>query len=773
MREFARKCVVTGMGCVTPLGEDLAQTWRRLVAGEDAQGPVGLFDVSGCRCRQAAVATLPALDWLEPKRARRLSRGARLLLPAAREAMQQARLLGEDGRSRLPWLPVSVSTTAGGMELGETFFRALRAGPAGARAGRGQFIRVARYQAQQQALELQLTLGARGPVTIIANACSSGANSVGHAADLVWSGQAECVLAGGYEPLAELIYIGFDCLQALTTERCRPFDRARSGLMLGEAAAFLVLESEPHARARGATVLCELAGYGHATDLHHLTQPQPAGATLSRVMREALAQAGLAASQIGYLNAHGTATPLNDASECAAFQAVFGEGSPVTRISSTKAAIGHTLGAAGSVETVFCAQALLTGQLPPQINLQQPEPAVAERLVAPGERIASLSAVMNVNLGFGGTNAALVLRRPEKAPTPGATAVSPRQMPLGIAGMGAVSPAGLGVEALLGSEEMSPQTMVSYAGRKCAVCRVDMNDERLKRAQLQPRLRRASPIAVFMLEAARQALAQAGQVDVATLGIVAAFCTGPVVSTRRFYEGGLKNGARFASPNVFPETVYNSATSHVAAVLGASGPSYSVLGDDSAWVNAISIAHTWLATGTVESALVVGAEELDPVLLDAYIAARWMRRGARFVPGEGAGALLLRRAGDDTQAVRVTRWADGFVYRNRSQARSAAAECLSRFEDAAWVFPGAQHNWLGPIEAEVLAERRWRTAPARPYCGEAFAASAAWQTIRALAQARACRQRVLVPVWGLNQQCSALLLEPVEVKSGHARSDGG
>jgi 3-oxoacyl-[acyl-carrier-protein] synthase II len=272
---------------------------------------------------------------------------------------------------------------------------------------------VARYQAHQQILDVQEHFCFRGPVTIIANACASGANAIGHGADLIRAGMADLVLTGGYEPLTELIYVGFDCLQTLSTDKCRPFDTARNGLMLGEASAFLVLESETHARARGVPILCEVAGYGHATDLHHLTQPDPRGCTLVSVMRQALEQSGTDRAAIGYLNAHGTATPLNDSSECAAFAEVFQDRLQSVKISSTKAAIGHTLGAAGAVEALFAIQALRTGELPPNLNLRQPEPAIAENLVKRGDGHPSLRSTMSVNLGFGGSNAALVFTRYE------------------------------------------------------------------------------------------------------------------------------------------------------------------------------------------------------------------------------------------------------------------------------------------------------------------------------------------------------------------------
>jgi 3-oxoacyl-[acyl-carrier-protein] synthase II len=400
---MSRAVVVTGMGAVTPLGADLAASWSALIAGRDAEAPVELFDTSGCRCHRAAFAPLPDLPGLPAKMLRRLPRASRLAIPAVREALAGAGLLDPENRSALPELPFSVSTTAGAMALGENFLRGLRAGQ------RHRLLAgAARYLPHQQVLDIQQALGFSGPSIIVANACASGANAIGHAAEMISSGAADCVLAGGFEALTELVFVGFDCLQATTTEKCRPFDLNRSGLLLGEAAAFVVLESEERARARGARTICRLSGYGYTTDFFHLTQPEPNGAALLEVMRAAARQAGVTPAEIGYINAHGTATVINDPAEAKAYTAFLGDALPAARISSTKAAIGHTLGAAGSIEALFAIGALTRGDLPQQLNLHAPIPEIAPALVGAAEQRRAMRHVMSVNLGFGGSNAALI-----------------------------------------------------------------------------------------------------------------------------------------------------------------------------------------------------------------------------------------------------------------------------------------------------------------------------------------------------------------------------
>jgi 3-oxoacyl-[acyl-carrier-protein] synthase II len=403
MSRTSANVVVTGLGGVTALGQDVPTTWRALLAGECGQGPVTLFDVRECRCQQGAVAALPEIPGLTPKQLSRLPRATRLALPAVGEALRDAGLLGPDGYCLHPCLTLSLSTTGGGMGFAESFVRKVMS-----QQRRRLLGEVARYQPQQQALDIGHHFRFGGPVTILANACSSGANALGHAMDLIASGRESCVLAGGYEALTELIFLGFDSLQAASPERCRPFDELRTGLIMGEGAGFCVLEEEQAARQRGARILCRLAGYGHVTDLHHLTQPAPSGASLVEAMRQACRRAELRPEDIGYVNAHGTATPINDAAETASYLDFFGANLCRPRISSTKAAMGHTLGAAGAIEAIIAIKTLLDRRIPPQINTTQPIPAMAPRLVGPHERLEPGDAAMSVNLGFGGSNAALI-----------------------------------------------------------------------------------------------------------------------------------------------------------------------------------------------------------------------------------------------------------------------------------------------------------------------------------------------------------------------------
>ena len=399
-----RRVVITGAGIITALGHGWRSNAEGFRSGRTAFRPVTLFDVSKQRVKVAAEIDLPTAlpkTRLSARHANRMERAAKFLLLAAFEAWQQARWQASDD------LPFVLGTTSGGMSLGEDYYRQAIQTPG---SFRRQATRVTHYQAQRQALDVADALGFSGPITIIANACASGANAIGHAWELVRSGRSDRVLAGGYDALSQLVFAGFDSLQALSATSCRPFDAQRDGLALGEGAGVLTLESLEHAQRRGAPIFGEIVGYGAATDSHHLTQPHPQGDAAYSTMTAATAIAKIEPEKIGYLNAHGTGTLLNDAAEAAAINRWAGPAASRIRVSSTKASIGHLLGAAGAVETVVCLMALREQWIPPSLSLQTPDPVCSFRVVNRPEDAAVDYALTN-SFGFGGANATLILRR--------------------------------------------------------------------------------------------------------------------------------------------------------------------------------------------------------------------------------------------------------------------------------------------------------------------------------------------------------------------------
>ena len=391
---------VVAAGVISPLGRGLEETAAALRSARDCITPVERFSVEQCRCQTAGQIPDEQLEsnGASVKHRRRLHRAARMMIAALAEVLEQSPRFQ-------PELTV-VGTTSGGMTFGEEYYRALQA--------RGNLRRapalIANYTPQKPVMDAQDALGLRAPCQVIANACASGTNAIGHAFDCIRSGRYRRVLTGGYDALSELVFVGFDSLQAATPDKCRPFDRARTGLALGEGAAVLALENYDDADARGARILAEVVGYGISTDNHHLTQPNPSGSGARQAMQRALDRAAMSANEIDYINAHGTATPFNDAAEGKAIAELFGR----VPISSTKGMMGHSLGAAGAIEAVISILALRDQLLPANINFRSSDPGLDLDIVANEPRPARIRNVLSNSFGFGGTNASVILRSPAR-----------------------------------------------------------------------------------------------------------------------------------------------------------------------------------------------------------------------------------------------------------------------------------------------------------------------------------------------------------------------
>ncbi|HEX8951196.1 MAG TPA: beta-ketoacyl-[acyl-carrier-protein] synthase family protein, partial [Polyangia bacterium] len=355
-----RRVAVTGLGVVSALGRDVAAFEAGLRAGRSGIAPLTLFDTAGFRTTLAAQAPEPTPP-VDAERLATASRPDRFGLQAAFEAVAQA---GLDARA-LADAAVIFGTGTGGLMTTEAFVKAGRGGDAS--------LLVPHQPASVTDLVAR-HLGVRGPRTTIMTACSSSATAIGYAADRIRLGHVDVALAGGAEGLTRLTYAGFGCLRATAPgdEPCRPFDAERKGLTLGEGAAVLVLEDWERARARGATILAVVAGWGITADAHHMTAPHPEGDGAARAMQMALDDAHLPADAIGYVNAHGTGTPHNDAAETLALKRVLGARAPSVPVSSIKSMVGHTLGAAGAIEAAASVLSLARGFLPPTVNLRTP-----------------------------------------------------------------------------------------------------------------------------------------------------------------------------------------------------------------------------------------------------------------------------------------------------------------------------------------------------------------------------------------------------------------
>jgi len=394
-KKVSARVAVVAAGVVSPLGFGLGETLESLRKARDCVSPVTRFSVAQCRCRTAGQIPDDRLlaSQGEGIRGHRLHRASHMMIQALREVVTQESQFK-------PELTV-IGTTSGGMSYGEHYYRSLRQ----AEKLRHAPTWIANYPAQKPVIDAQLAFGISAPCQVIANACASGTNAIGHAFECVRSGRYQRVLAGGYDAISEMVFVGFDSLQASTPEKCRPFDRHRTGMVLGEGAAILALENLESAQQRGAPVLAEIVGYGISTDNFHITQPDPTGVGARQAMERALQSAHVLANEVDYINAHGTATVFNDAAEGKAISELF-NGVPV---SSTKSMMGHSLGAAGAVEAVFCLLALQHQFLPSNINFSASDDDLDLNIVANETRPAVLRTVLSNSFGFGGTNASILM----------------------------------------------------------------------------------------------------------------------------------------------------------------------------------------------------------------------------------------------------------------------------------------------------------------------------------------------------------------------------
>ena len=391
------RVAVVAAGVVSPLGFGLTETVDSLRKSSDCVSLVTRFSVGQCRCKTAGQVSDDRLLAIrgDAPRSRRLHRASHMMMQALTEVVMQEPQFK-------PELTI-IGTTSGGMSYGEHYYRSLR------QAGdlRHAPTWIANYPAQKPVIDAHESLGISSPCQVIANACASGTNAIGHGFECVRSGRYQRVLAGGYDALSELVFTGFDSLQASTPEKCRPFDRRRTGMVLGEGAALLELENLDSAQQRGASILAEVIGYGISTDNFHITQPDPSGIGPRQAMERAVQSARVSENEIDYINAHGTATLFNDAAEGKAINELF-NGVPV---SSTKSMMGHSLGAAGAVEAVVCLLALQHQFLPANINFEAADDDLDLNIVANESRPAFLRTVLSNSFGFGGTNASILMRR--------------------------------------------------------------------------------------------------------------------------------------------------------------------------------------------------------------------------------------------------------------------------------------------------------------------------------------------------------------------------
>lgn len=414
MTDFERKrVVVTGLGAITPIGNTLAEYWEGLLSGRNGIGPITLFDASRHDCRIAGeVKGFSPHDFMDRKDAKRMDRFAQFGVAASKQAIADGQFVINELNAEQ--VGVIIGTGVGGLKVLEDQQEVyLTKGPS-----RCSPFMIPTMIANMAAGLTAIHIGAKGPNSCTVTACASGANAVGDALRLIQGGYAQAMICGGTEAaVTPLALAGFAASKALSTRNddpahaSRPFDRDRNGFVMGEGAGILLLEELEHALSRGARIYAEIVGYGMTCDAYHMTAPVPGGEGAARAMQMAMKDGGITPEQVSYINAHGTSTPANDVTETKAIKKALGEAAYKVAISSTKSMTGHLLGGSGGIEAVAAVMAIANDQLPPTINLENPDPECDLDYVPNQSRAQKVDVVLSNSFGFGGHNVTLAFKK--------------------------------------------------------------------------------------------------------------------------------------------------------------------------------------------------------------------------------------------------------------------------------------------------------------------------------------------------------------------------
>ena len=635
-----RRVVVTGMGVVTCLGTGVDVFWRGLVEGRSGIAPLSKFDPTGLRNEKGGQVR----EWRFDPDAYGLDalpdEATQFLLTAAREALAQAGLVG--GEFDATRAGMSLATNfGGGMSWEEHVRRRLAEQP-----GNHTFAESAFHT---PLVHLARALGLRGPGTLLSNACASGTAAIGCALEAIRHGRADVVLAGGHDSVTPSCLAGLSILATMTRDEVRPFSGNRSGTLFGEGAAALVLEDLEHALARGAIPLAEVLGAWQTNNAYHLTAPDKGARGMTRVLAEAIADAGVSPEDIDYINAHGTGTQAHDPEETHAIKAVLGEHAQRIPVSSIKAAIAHTMGAAGACEAVATVQTLLTGIVPPTLNYDEPDPECDLDYVPNAARSAEVRCAASMSAGVGGSNACVVLACPSREPSrrsglQSRPSVTSRVLITGVAPISAIGigredfASGLreGRQGIRPIESFNPE---AYDYRLAAECLdfalADFLDSE------KTYLDRCSELTLAACALAFEDAGLApGDLDPERVGLVFGTAHGPLdtlwAHTQRVQSGGLRR----ASSVLFLHSFVNTPISLASIEFDIRGPVACFCQGLASSGAALQFAAELIADGRADVVLAGGVDALSEVLYSALNEAGWLGNG--FVPGEGAALLVLQ-----------------------------------------------------------------------------------------------------------------------------------
>lgn len=698
------RVVITGVGLATNLGLTSGETWDGILQSRRGIGAMPALEsgVSGGDKPGGNGGQSPDLprEWMPGQ-----PREVRYLRWAIEEALRQASL---SPTAQWPIPPERcacfMGTTLHGMRQGGQFLRT------------GDFTPLCSFLASHTMSASLRGLPVGGMAATNCSACSSGLGAIALGASLLRSGAADMVIAGGYDPVSEYAFAGFDSMRLVAAGDLRPFCLGRDGMKLAEGYAVLVLERGTDAVHRGAAVLAEVRGIGESADSHHLTQPHPEGEGALRAIRSALRQAGLEGADIGLIAAHATATPNNDASEFAALTRAMGEHLPDIPVVAFKSHLGHTLGAAGAAELILSLLAMRDQIAPPTARVSKEDLEFPALSISPSLRRTSIRATLNTSLGFGGANTCVVLTPEPKPPGPVASARTPREVL--ITGVGFLAPGMVGNEALVARLSEPPSAPAS---------REPLSESDYAHLINARRVRRLSDYSKLTLAATSLACQNAG---ITEMPLFAESCSAILGSThgaamfcRDYYKPIVEQGMVAANPVLFAEGVPNAASAQLSLMLGIKGCCQTIIGSRTAGLDALRLAALRIASGEWERAIVGAAEEDVDVLRHAYAHAGLHAEGpgstafngeAGFVTSCGAVSLVLESRA--SLEARGNGRALGLVGRSMSvhgelasRSPSMMGKVLAALGDPGLVVSSANGTWLDRVELkglESLAVRR-------------------------------------------------------------------
>lgn len=690
----ARSPVITGVGVIAAPGLGVAQIWSAIISGQSGLKPLSLFQSPRYGQIPAGEITSDLLALGAPSHA---SRSDQLAWLAARDALQSAQLSLKAIGERTG---VVLGCSVGGSFGSEKFLAEL------ALAKRFRPLRTRYHECSSPVDVVANGFGCYGPSFAISTACSSGALAIGTAADLIQSGAADVMLAGGTDSLARTTWAGFHSLLLVDSQGCRPFDATRSGMSFGEGAAVLIIESEEHATKRGAKILARLTGWGASCDAHHATAPHPEGAGALAAMQAALDRAQLAPSDIDYINAHGTGTRDNDVAEAKALKTLCNGSVPP--FSSTKRFFGHALAASGAIEAAVCIEALRRQQLPANPGFTQVDPAIGLAPVSE-TRAAKLTHVMSNSFGFGGNNAVLIFSTAESIPR---TKPTPSR-PIAVASLGIIAP-DLVVEKTI----ESPLPSESVRVKACS----PLADA----ATLNPtQRRRLSRIIQMAILAARRA----GKPESSRVAIALGTGFGCLDEGAIFIENLITKNEAEPMPTRFPGSVHNAPAGQTAIDLGARGLNSAPTMGEISFECALWQAMNQLAVGEADEALAGAVDELNKYPLS--IGKRWGLWDNQTIPGEGALVARLKVDANEALAkittVRLGRCEPPFDAPLEAKWIAASVD-LAEIRTVVtggrgWPELDARYNAV-IVELSKLARRTLIQQTYKQHCGEFYSASA-------------------------------------------------